>query len=148
MPWTQHILVPTDFSTGAAQALETALLVGRQNDARITLAHVCETRPPFARPSEGVSDYERALREQLMDQLRSLTEPYLSAAPDLDMSLVNETSPARGILKYARAEGVDLIVLATRGGGGIPPFLIGGVTERVVRHAPCRVLVVPAETRV
>ena len=47
------------------------------------------------------------------------------------------------ILEYARSENMDLIILGRQGAGGVGKLLFGNVTERVVRKAPCPVLIIP-----
>lgn len=144
MQFTQHILVPTDFSPAAEPALEAARVLAVQNTARVTIAHVFETRPPFtAAPTQGSeeeSDYERELREGVVAKLREVGQR-LADVPDTKVAVVNGQNPALGICEFARTENVDLIVMGTHGRSGLVRFLIGSVTEKVVRHAPCRVLV-------
>jgi universal stress protein A len=53
--------------------------------------------------------------------------------------------PCEEIIKVARERGVDLIIIATHGYTGLKHFLLGSTTERVVRIAPCPVLVVRQE---
>lgn len=146
MQLVQHILVPTDFSKAAEPALDTARVLALQNEAKLTLAHVCETRPPFADvPLPGAddeSDYERELRHSLLAELKRLGEGRLAEVPQAKVALVNAANPATGICEYAEAEGVDMIIMGTHGRSGLVRFLIGSVTEKVVRHAPCPVLVI------
>ena len=52
--------------------------------------------------------------------------------------------PAQEILDFAEKNGIDMIVMGTQGTAGIDRFLLGGVTEKVVRHAKAEVLVVRA----
>jgi nucleotide-binding universal stress UspA family protein len=58
---------------------------------------------------------------------------------------VVEGSPKVEVVRYARSQGIDLIVLATHGRSGLAHVIIGSVAESVVRTAPCPVLTVRPE---
>jgi nucleotide-binding universal stress UspA family protein len=64
-------------------------------------------------------------------------------AADLDVVIADE-EPARAILRYARTEDQDLIVMGTHGRSAALHLFVGSVAEKVVRHADCPVLTVPA----
>jgi len=49
-------------------------------------------------------------------------------------------APAKNIVQEAKKEGADLIVMSTHGRTGLAHMLVGSVTEKVIRHAPCPVL--------
>jgi nucleotide-binding universal stress UspA family protein len=57
-------------------------------------------------------------------------------------SVLLQGHPAQEILDFAEKNGVDMIVMGTQGKAGINRFLLGGVTEKVIRHAKAEVLVV------
>ena len=59
-------------------------------------------------------------------------------------SVLLQGNPAQEILDFAEKNDIDMIVLGTQGKAGIDRFLLGGVTEKVVRHAKAEVLVVRA----
>ncbi|RDU35339.1 universal stress protein [Neobacillus piezotolerans] len=54
---------------------------------------------------------------------------------------VLEGTPAESICDYAEEIGADLIIIGSSGKGGIAGLLIGNITEKVSRHAPCNVLI-------
>jgi nucleotide-binding universal stress UspA family protein len=56
-------------------------------------------------------------------------------------------NPWRGVCDYAERQGIDLVVIATHGRTGLQHALIGSTAEKIVRHAPCPVLVVKAEEK-
>ncbi|MBW2463167.1 MAG: universal stress protein [Deltaproteobacteria bacterium] len=56
-------------------------------------------------------------------------------------AVIRSNNPADTICEFATDQGVDLILMGTTGRAGLARFLIGSVAERVVRHAPCPVMV-------
>ena len=80
----------------------------------------------------------------MVPKLRAKLEEAATKAdctPD-EYAVVGDASPVEGILSHVQKHGIDLVVMATRGRSGLERLLIGSVTERVVRHAPCAVLTV------
>lgn len=144
MRLTQNILVATDFSKASELALDAARVLALQNDAKVTLVHVFDARPPFSVPlSRDLSDeeeYEREMRARIHEELKRLREDKLGDVPEAKVALVVSTNAAEGICHYARKENVDLIVVSTHGRTGLSHLLIGSVAEKVVRHAECPVL--------
>ena len=141
-----RILVPVDFSETSAAALKYAVALADAFQARLHLLHVVEdpvergwaaelamvTSPEFERGAREHSDAELA---QLLTQPER--ERYGAA-------LVTEIGrPFANIVKYARREDIDLIVMGTHGRGRMAHLIIGSVAENVVRKAPCPVLTIP-----
>ena len=152
MKLTQNILVATDFSHASELAIEAARVLALQNDAKITLVHVFDARPPFSVPLSrelGVdeAEYERQMRERIHEELVKLREAKLSDVPEAKVAIVVSTSAAEGICDYARKEDVDMIVVSTHGRTGLSHLLIGSVAEKVVRHAECPVLTLRSKAR-
>lgn len=141
----RSIMVPHDFSAPADGALELALELARSAGARIRLVHV------FPLPMENVSPYEIAMPERLVGEVRAAASERLERllarvrAAGLEGDAEVDSGPvAETLVERARADGVDLIVMGTRGLSGIGHLLLGSVAERVLRTAPCPVLTVPA----
>lgn len=125
----QKILYPTDFSSYSTQAYFHALGLAEKYRAAVTALYVC---PPGA---EGADRDRRHWREQL-EQVRP-------SNPGIPVNhVLLEGDPAAEIVRYAAEAGVDVIVLGTHGRTGVDRPLMGSVAERVVRDAPCSVLVV------
>ena len=137
------ILVASDFSPASQKAFEYALRLGQQFGAELQLLHVVE--PIMAATFAGVvpspppfSDDEFFIAEKYLDQLaKSARSREVEAKP-----LVRVGVATHEIVEAAREEDVDLIVIATHGHTGWRHFAIGSTAERVVRAAPCPVLVV------
>jgi nucleotide-binding universal stress UspA family protein len=137
----RRILCPTDFSDDAGYALHIALDLARQNGGSVLLLHVADTLG-----AEGLTYSEATTRLQPEAHVRGLQEQLRrQAPPDAGVPvrfLLREGSPAPEIERAAREEGCDLVVLGTHGRTGLAHLLMGSIAERVVRTAPCPVLVV------
>jgi nucleotide-binding universal stress UspA family protein len=133
----QHILVPMDFSPSAEQALEQAVALARQFQARITLLHAIHL--PVS-TEVGLTAY---LSEMEVSAQRGM-ETYQKRVADAGVqveSLVLVGIPFRQIIETAADKDVDLIVMGTHGRTGVQHWILGSVAERVARLAPCPVLV-------
>jgi nucleotide-binding universal stress UspA family protein len=138
----KRILVPTDFSESARHALTYGLSFAREYKAELLLLHVVEVVPvgyasdlfpaPMAAVFQEISAYARAELAKLaaLARERSVTA----------RELVTQGKPSAEIVRAAREEAVDMIVLGTHGKGMLDKALFGSTTERVVRAAPCPVL--------
>jgi nucleotide-binding universal stress UspA family protein len=136
-----HILVSTDFSSQALEAVRTAARFAAALDARITLVHVIE--PPPAPVLRSVEAFERELARERADEVtRRLEAIRHTELRDLRVALRTEAymNAALAICEIAEAERADLCVLGTHGRTGVSRALLGSVAERVVRHAHCDVL--------
>ena len=125
-----HILCPTDFSEAAANALEHAVAIAGCYKARLTVLHV-----GMAAATE--SDVARLHRETAA--AAELTE---AAGGVLDV-VVADGDPAQTIVSEAQQQPADLLVMGTHGLGGFQRFILGSVTEKVLRKAATPVLTVP-----
>lgn len=142
----KRILLPTDFSENSAVAVNYACALTEQFDSELHLLHVIETW--VASVPESAMD----LATFPMNFLEKREEAALAELGDVldaewrkDRHTVRATrqgSPFVQIVRYARDNQVDLIVMGTHGHTGVPHMLIGSVAERVVRKAPCPVLTV------
>ncbi|RMH17320.1 MAG: universal stress protein [Acidobacteria bacterium] len=143
----KNILMPTDFSSCANAALDCAIFLAEQYDARLTLLHVLvlhEEDP--ADPAYHFPDGEELvarLRRVARGELRGLIDRR-GGLPALDLHevTVRGVAPAPEIVGYASEHHSDLIVIGTHGRRGLRRFLLGSVAEEVVRLAPCPVLTV------
>jgi len=141
----KKILVPLDFSAHSDRALEAATELGRAFGGTLRLLHVYHV--PLAYPA-----FEGALiQPEVSEQIRVAAEKHLNEmaerlrGPKLRVETqVLEGMAADLICQTAEADGFDLIVMGTRGRSGLAHFLLGSVTERTLRAAPCPVLTVKA----
>jgi universal stress protein A len=139
----RRILVPVDFSPLSDAAFEYALGLARKLDARLILLHVFQV-PAFAYPDASIPlpaqtllDAEHQARVHLGKLEVRAGEGGVPAS-----SLLHEGAPFVEIVRTARAQNVELIIMSTHGRTGLRHALLGSVAEKVVRKAPCPVLVV------
>jgi CBS domain-containing protein len=152
-PWplTYHqIVVPVGFGPAATPALQTALRLARQHQARLTLLHVLvpleRTRGADGDQVPGSRGAQRASARtpELRQWLATLVEPNDTVDVTYHFTagaLVSE------IVHTATAVKADLIIMGRRERRGVPRWLARHVTEEVVRHAPCPVLILSTPRR-
>jgi nucleotide-binding universal stress UspA family protein len=137
------ILVPSDFSECSGAAVRYGLELARRFDAQLHLLHVVQD--PLTQPwaAEGfsiplvdaVDKWRHDARLRLAGQVPAADGERVTVAATV-------ASPFPEILRYATENNVDLIVMGTHGRGGVTHMLLGSITEKVVRRAPCPVLTV------
>ena len=138
------ILVPTDFSEHSDKALRYGVELASKFGATLHLFHTYEPIPVMYGetgyvPLESSAEIEAAAVKQL-DELKP------EGAEDLKIvRKVSQGHPFVEIVQYAKEHDADVIVMGTHGRGAIAHMLLGSVAERVVRKAPCPVLVVRDE---
>ncbi len=139
-----RIVVPTDFSDCAEDAWALAQRLAGASGAELILVHVLVEVPLF---SEGPFAMDRV--RKVYEAARKWAEENLDgwAARARDKGLRARVAlrtgvPYREIVALATDERADLVVIGTRGRGGIDRAFLGSVTDRVVRLAPCPVLAV------
>lgn len=150
--WTLHkrrVLVPFDFSEASRKALQVAQSFvppdSGPDGGVVSVIHVI-IPPPMTAPGRllrGPFDEERAiaqgfsaLREALRDAELPAFEPCVRVAPN----------PAEEIVAFAERESTELIVISSHARRGFDRWLLGSTAERVVRLAPCPVLVLRGPT--
>ena len=139
----QHVLVPIDFSATADRALEYAIALGQQLQARLTLLHVLDLTPvTMDEMAPGMTaTYLDDLETDAQHLLQASRERVQRAGLQAESLLVQGT-PTQTIVDTAGEQGVDLIIMGTHGRTGLAHVFLGSVAEHVVRQGPCPVLVV------
>jgi nucleotide-binding universal stress UspA family protein len=139
------ILCPVDFSACSDHALKYALAFAQSHQAALELLHVVEPLI-YGVGSGGIGgalqttyleDVGKGASEHLAGVVGELRRRY-----DQVTGLTVDGTPFVEIIRRARDQKTDLIVMGTHGRRGLPHLLIGSVAERVVRKAPCPVLTV------
>ena len=138
----KNILIAVDGSTEAEWALKKGIEIAKRNDAQITLAHIIDTRT-----FSTVEAYDRTIAERADMFAKELMEKYKNDAIEAGVSkveyVVDYGSPKVIIPKdLAKKQKVDLIICGATGMNAMERFLIGSVSENIVRYASCDVLVV------
>lgn len=140
----QHVLVPIDGSDGAWNALEVALRLFPEGE--LSVLHVVGPAGLDTDVDGGVLDsraYERAREEgeELLDEARDRIEAADHPTPTLRETTIKLGDPAREILEYAEANGVDHVVMGSRGRSSVERLLLGSVSETIARRAPMAVTI-------
>jgi len=143
----QRLLVTTDFSAESKRALPLAAQLAERFGSEVDLLYVFEPPPRFAGTESLLLMPEpKAVREELEAGLvalaRSVFPPSVKVTPHL-----RPGKPVPKILRAARELKADALIMATHGYSGLQHALLGSVTERVVRRAPCPVLAVRGDSR-
>ena len=139
----RHVLCPTDFSEFSELALRHAAALVRALGGDLTVAYVF----PYPVPLGGEVPYYTSqllgsmARAEQLNKLMSFARPAETAGVRVH-SVLREGDPAREIARLAEELPADLLVLGTHGRAGFERFLLGSVTERLLRRAPCPVLTV------
>lgn len=150
MPEIKKILCPIDFSECSERALDYAARMANTLNAELQLLHAYVdplSAIPFARPgSAGPATAEPEIiaqaRKKRQEEVRRLQDMCAQHGITVQVQEI-EGEPRRVINEVANRENSDLIIMGTHGRTGAARALLGSVSERVVRSAPCPVLVVP-----
>jgi nucleotide-binding universal stress UspA family protein len=140
----RRILVPIDFSDHSKKALQYAIPFAEQFKASIDLLYVVEPAiypADFSFGQVGFPAVEDELRDRGGEELEALVAREIGGRVDA-RSAVRTGKAFHEIGQYAQDESIDLIIIATHGHSGMEHVLFGSTAEKVVRHAPCPVLVV------
>jgi nucleotide-binding universal stress UspA family protein len=142
----KKILCPVDFSEDSQQAMQVAAELARGSQATLVLLYVWQ-------PKQWMTDYGMQWPNEVLIEAQATEEGKLATyrkdaqrlgVPEVATRLMRG-EPWDQIVSAAREDpAVDLIVMGTHGRTGLRRALIGSVAERVVRHAPCTVMVVRA----
>jgi nucleotide-binding universal stress UspA family protein len=137
------ILCPIDFSACSREALRTATELARDGSASLILAHVWE--PP--RWTSGEVMIAPEVIQSTTDADQAELEAWKTTAKQLGAREVGTRFLSGvawdAIVALLKADpAIDLVVMGTHGRTGLQHVLLGSVAEKVVRHAPCAVLVV------
>lgn len=145
-----RILVPTDFSDHASDALDHALQLGTQYEAEITLLHVDEfSVSPLGAlgvQADYIATYQRMKEEFLQEQFACLRKRLEGKSVQVRTQVISGRA-YKVIVEEGEKENYDMIVMATRGLTHLSTYLIGSTAERVVRLSRQPVLSVQSAPR-
>lgn len=134
-----HVLCPVDFSDVSQHALDHAAAIAHRDHARLTVLYVFANLPAMDVPPLVLTPADR--RRILVDLQRMTAKLPADVRPDLRIQEAERVP--RTILAEQADLGADLLVLGTHGRSGVQRFVLGSVTEKVIRKATCPTLVVP-----
>ncbi len=145
----QKILLPTDGSKFAEKAAKHAIWIASRSGCEIIVLNVIETSSLVGLPAEDlIIKIKEMLKEEGRRSLERISEMISQSEDKLKIEDIKitlkteEGSPADSILKTVENENIDLVVMGTSGKHGLDRFLLGSVTEKVVRSSKCPVLAV------
>jgi nucleotide-binding universal stress UspA family protein len=139
-----HILCPIDLGDTSVRSLAHAARLAGWYGSRLTVLHVAPTFEPWQIPPAdfggSVQIVTPPTRDEILADMRRMAG--LAGAPAADFVADTGDAPT-AIVDRAVSLPADLIVMGTHGRRGFRRLLLGSVTERVLREAPCPVLTVP-----
>jgi len=138
-----QIVCPVDFSAFSRRALEHAAAIARPFRSHLTVLHACSAPTGIAAdPHLDDSAVRDPEADALYAALKEFAEP-VTGGLAVRLNLMRADDVRRAIVTEAQAVGADLLVMGSHGRGGFERLFLGSITEKIVRHSPCPVLVVP-----
>jgi nucleotide-binding universal stress UspA family protein len=139
------IVCPIDFSEFSIRAYDYALSLAEHYRAKLVAQHIVElSRYPYAEYVAAQGNYAefcRALREAGKEKLREFVKNHTHDQIEPELAVHEGTAPD-SILSFAQERNADLIVMGTHGRRGYDRMVLGSVTNRVMRTAPCPVVAI------
>lgn len=139
----KRILIPTDFSKYADEAIEVGAQIAKKNDCEIILIHMLELPKQMNDAITGATSIPEVMlfKRKAEETLKSIkTRPYLKGIKITEV--VRLDGAYHGINNYIKQNDIDLIVMGSHGSSGINEILVGSNTEKVVRQSETPVLVI------
>jgi nucleotide-binding universal stress UspA family protein len=136
------VLVPVDGSEYSLRALDTAIYLAKKIDANITVMHIIENLPTVYVESQKVLNdllaKYRTESENILDKCKQIAE---KSGVKIE-TVIAEGDAASNIVVYARNGGFDTIIMGSRGVGSFKEMVLGSVSNKVLHHANCSVVIV------
>jgi universal stress protein A len=136
-----RILLPTDFSRSSYAAFRPARQLARKFRSKVCILHVFDPAPFLLIKRADISQegIESAILNNAAVELRKAARRL--GVPGAEL-LIRKGNPHREIIKVAKEKRIDLIIMGTVGRTSLERMVLGSVSEKVVRLAPCQVLTV------
>lgn len=145
----RKILIPVDFSDHALRALQYGMQLAEALGAQVDVLHVAmpvHVYEPLDRAIFGDAASSTELEQRMRAAAQTHLDEFVERLSEGERSRLGKRIewgvPHQVITQLAERDGYDLVVVGTHGRTGLPHALVGSVTERVLRHAPCPVLAV------
>ncbi len=137
-----NIVVAVDGSKDADKAFKKSLDIVKRNNAKLILTHVVN-----ARTYATIAEYEKVIINDAKEQGQEILNDYENKARDAgvtDIKVLMKVGVPKSVLtkEVIPEENADLIMVGATGLNAVERFLIGSVSENIVRHATCDVLIV------
>jgi len=145
----KHVLIPTDGSTLALKGARAGVRLAKALGARVSGVYVV---PPYVPPMYGEGaiyvpalapqDYRKMMEKQAAKVLSAVEREAAAAGVSCKTLSITDPQPWQGVLRAARKQKCDAIVMASHGRGGLGGLLLGSETTRVLAHSKLPVLVI------
>lgn len=136
------ILVPVDGSDNSFRALDQAILLAKGTGASVTAMHVIETPPMvYVESQKLLNELLAKYREEsakVLDKCKQIAE---KSGVTIE-TVIAEGDAASSIVGYAHKDGFGQIIIGSRGHGKFKEMVLGSVSNKVLHHAKCPVLIV------
>ena len=152
----KKILLPTDGSDNSKRANKHALWIADKSDADIVIMYVIEPHFPelaTGLPLSTLPTPDERFYEEIRNEGKQILENFRQELEDVQCkgickntnltSIIAEGKPSNEIVTILDKEDIDLVVMGASGRHGLDRFVIGSVTERVVRNSRKPVMVIP-----
>jgi nucleotide-binding universal stress UspA family protein len=134
-----HVLVATDFSEPSRRALCDALVLAAEQNAQLSVVHVLHSDRKYAALEDPYElNLERIAAEK---EIKALVDK-LGPEQKIDIALVKRGPVAEQVAALIEEKQIDLLVIGTRGRGGLQKLALGSVAEELLRIAPCPVMTI------
>jgi|SRR5665647_1970540 nucleotide-binding universal stress UspA family protein len=144
----QKILIATDGSKGSQNAVLQGMELAKLMGSKVYALYVLDKNayiPPVLETSIHLGSKWDVMEEMLRQEGNDAIQYVKEVAEDKEIDyegVVVEGDPAHAILEFAEQNKADMIIVGTLGKGGLERFLLGSVTDKVIRHSKISVLVV------
>jgi nucleotide-binding universal stress UspA family protein len=135
------VLFTTDCSASSAAALDLAVTFAQKFNVALHALHVIDDDCADFYRSKGYSRDDADFRSRVEETLREFIAANAPAGSVASYHVAEGRAESE-IVRFAEAEGIDLIALATKGHGALEDDILGTTTDRVIRNAPCPVVAV------
>lgn len=147
------ILLPTDGSKNSKRAIKHAMQIAKFEKAELIILNVVDSVYLTGLPEEDLITQTELIMEEESVKILEKVKKTIKTCPivkydesvKLTTKTVTEGNAAEVILKVSEEENVDLVVIASSGKHMLDRFLLGSVTEKVVRHSKVPVMVIPSK---
>ncbi len=150
-PKYEKVLFCTDFSENADYAFEFAYGIAKRDQGVLYILHVIpyNTNQAYAESFVTTEDLEKIQKAIEEDLENKYEERYVKKIEDgVRFEIVTKSGREDDeIIKFAKQEKVDIVVMGTHGGTGIEHVFFGSVAEKVLRHSPFPVFIIPCKKK-
>jgi nucleotide-binding universal stress UspA family protein len=143
----QAILVPTDFSPNAFKAIAYASEIAKATGASLHILHVIE--PTINMASMQTDSSNKKIIDDRIEKLEQTLKSATAVFPEIKLiPFLSGGKVIESILNYAEEKKIDLIVMGTKGAGGLKQFFTGTITSGVVGQTTIPALTIPASLEI